>query len=486
MRPLIWFRTDLRTADNFALHHACAAASGATGNSAIALFVISPAEWQQHDWAGIKVDFLRRTLAVLSRDLAKLNIPLIIANASTLAAVPKIVLEVARTHDCTALFFNREYEVNESARDERTIELFKGAGLPTFAYHDQVLAPPGDVRTGTGGFYTVFTPFKKASYARMLNVGTPEMVPAPKKLATMACAPSPIPDHIEGFTSPVAPDRWPAGEHAAMTRLRAFIDTHASTYKAQRDLPAIDATSQLSPYLNIGAISVRQCLHAAISANTKHAKDKPFDTGNDGIVHWISELLWREFYIHIMVGFPRVCKHRAFQPATEAIEWNDNDEHFQAWCEGRTGVPIVDAGMRQLIRDGWMHNRVRMITAMYLTKNLFIDWRRGETFFMQHLVDGFLASNNGGWQWSASTGTDAAPYFRVFNPVSQSQKCDPTGDYIREFVPELQSLETDAIHEPWDLAPLARQRINYPEPIVDLSKSRAHAIEAFRALKQTQ
>lgn len=481
MRPLIWFRTDLRVTDNFALHHACAA-----GKGVVALFVISPGEWRQHDWAGVKVEFVLRTLGELSRNLAKLNIPLLIAHAPTLKDVPGAVLDAAVANNCDAVFFNREYEVNEAARDERTIELFKGQGLGAFAYHDQVLCPPGELRSGAGGFYTVFTPFKKASYARMLERGTPEMVPAPKKLAAMVCAPSPVPTRVDGFDSHVSSERWPAGEHAAMARLGAFVDARVASYKAQRDLPAIDGTSQLSHHLNVGAISVRQCLHAALNANTSHAKDKPFDSGSDGIVHWISELLWREFYIHIMVGFPRVCKHRAFQPATEAIEWNDNEAHFQAWCEGRTGVPIVDAGMRQLLRDGWMHNRVRMITAMYLTKNLFIDWRRGETFFMRHLVDGFLASNNGGWQWSASTGTDAAPYFRVFNPVSQSQKCDPSGAYIRAFVPELRSLETDAIHEPWELVPMARQRIDYPEPIVDLSKSRARAIEAFRALKQAQ
>lgn len=479
MRPLIWFRTDLRTTDNFALHHACAAAS----NGALALFVVSPEEWRRHDWAPVKVDLILRTLSILSRDLARLNIPLLIGHAPTLNDVPPTVLNTARANDCSALFFNREYEVNEAARDKRTAALFKADARSVFAYHDQVLAPPGEVRTSTAGFYTVFTPFKKAFYARMLHQGVPESVPAPARLPALVSTPSPVPSRVEGFASHVSPDRWPAGEHAAMSRLHAFIQAHVRTYKSQRDLPAVDATSQLSPHLNLGTISVRQCLRAALDANTQAPKDKPFDSGNEGIIHWISELLWREFYIHILVGFPRVCKHRAFQPATEAIEWHDNEAHFNAWSIGQTGVPIVDAGMRQLHRDGWMHNRVRMITAMFLTKNLFIDWRRGERYFMQHLVDGFLASNNGGWQWSASTGTDAAPYFRIFNPVSQSQRCDPAGDYIREFVPELQDLDSDAIHDPWTLGPLLRQRLNYPDPIVDLARSRERAIESFRALK---
>ncbi len=233
----------------------------------------------------------------------------------------------------------------------------------------------------------------------------------------------------------------------------------------------------LSPYLTAGVLSVRQCAAAAIEAN-----DGQLDGGHEGIVQWIDELVWREFYKHILVGFPRVSMHRAFKLETERLVWTDNDSQFEAWCHGQTGVPIVDAAMRQLTTTGWMHNRLRMITAMYLSKNLFIDWRRGERFFMQHLIDGDLAANNGGWQWAASTGTDAAPYFRIFNPVSQSKRFDPEGAFIRQFVPELADLDDSEIHDPSCLPSLVRSRLDYPEPLVDLSVSRKKAIDAFKAL----
>jgi deoxyribodipyrimidine photo-lyase len=269
-----------------------------------------------------------------------------------------------------------------------------------------------------------------------------------------------------------------------MKLLREFITKRGDDYKAKRDFPAIDGTSSLSPHLAIGTVSPRQCVIAAMEANTS-GKGSKLDNGSDGLVHWISEVMWREFYIHILVGYPRVCMHRAFQLSTEQLRWNENPTHFEAWCQGKTGVPIVDAGMRQLLATGWMHNRMRMVTAMYLTKNLFIDWRKGEKWFMQHLVDGFLASNNGGWQWSASTGTDAAPYFRIMNPVSQSQKFDAQGEYIRTFVPELRDVEGEGIHEPWELPLLLRTKLDYPEPLVNLTKSRQDAIDKFASLKKS-
>jgi deoxyribodipyrimidine photo-lyase len=198
---------------------------------------------------------------------------------------------------------------------------------------------------------------------------------------------------------------------------------------------------------------------------------------------WFSELLWREFYQHILVGHPRVSMHRAFREETEAIEWSDDEGHFEAWCEGRTGYPLVDAAMRCLRTTGWMHNRLRMVAAMFLTKDLFLDWRRGERFFMRHLVDGDLGSNNGGWQWAASTGTDAAPYFRIFNPDSQSRRFDPEGRFIREHVPELAQIEGSAVHDPTSEAPLLAGGLGYPSRIVDHSEARERAIAAFKAIR---
>jgi len=251
------------------------------------------------------------------------------------------------------------------------------------------------------------------------------------------------------------------------------VEKRAGRYKEDRDFPAIDGTSLLSPYLASGIISGRQCRQAA--------RDALADGGNsEGLFTWETEIAWRDFYIHILYHYPRVGMHRAFTPETEQLQWNQSEEHMRAWQQGQTGIPSVDAAMRHLRTTGWMHNRLRMVTAMFLSKNLFLDWRLGEAWFMSNLVDGFLASNNGGWQWSASTGTDAAPYFRVFNPVTQGQRFDPEGEFIRHWVPELAKMDSKRIHEPWKGGVLPG---GYPRPIVDLKESRKEAIAHFQALK---
>jgi deoxyribodipyrimidine photo-lyase len=505
MRTLVWFRSDLRLHDNTALHHAARQST----RGVVALFILSPAEWKAHDYAPARIDFWLKSLAELSAALASRNIPLVIATAATPGDVPALVLAAAKLHKCDALAFNKEYELNESNRDATTLALFAREGIPAHAHTDQSLLEPGTLRTGEGRWYTVFTPFKKAAYAHLLqrhgSAAMSPLLPAPKKQEPTGIASDPVPSVISGFeltpTSLDAEQRsWLSnlhgglapGESAAAKRLAWFAKDRLREYKAGRDTPSLDATSLLSPALAIGTISPRQCLAAALDVNRElfpklnHSStpgSSILDAGSEGVATWISELLWREFYIHILVGFPRVCTHSSFKPATERLRWKENQSHFAAWCEGRTGVPLVDAGMRQLRTIGWMHNRVRMVTAMFLAKNLFLDWRTGEKYFMNQLVDGFLASNNGGWQWSASTGTDAAPYFRIMNPASQSHTSDPTGEYIRRWVPELRGLSGKDIHEPWELSPLLRAKLDYPaEPIVDLKKSRAAAIEAFQSL----
>ena len=225
----------------------------------------------------------------------------------------------------------------------------------------------------------------------------------------------------------------------------------------------------------MGILSIRQCIQALFSAQQGYLN---FDS--EGQQTWLDELLWREFYQHILYDFPRVSKHLPFKENTQKIQWRDAPEDLKDWQYGLTGVPIVDAGMRQMLATGWMHNRVRMIVAMFLSKNLLIDWRLGEQWFMQHLVDGDLAANNGGWQWCASTGTDSVPYFRVFNPISQSQKFDANGDYIRRWIPELAYLDAKSIHDPYAKNP--NLKLNYPRPIVDLKQSRIRAIEAFKGI----
>lgn len=476
MRGLVWFRNDLRLDDNPALSEACKRSD----EGVVAVYTITPKQWKEHDWSPVKVEFVRRTLAELSESLAAKNIAMRMLTLPDYERVPKAIVELANEHGCDALFYNEEYEVNEDRRDEAVSDLFEDEVGEVCAFTDQCVFKPGSVRTGEGNFYTVFSPFKRAWYkAYESDAEGVQPIGKPRKLAEMVGKPDRVPETIEGYEDvPGHIDQWTPGERAAHRRLKSFLENRIDTYKQDRDFPASDATSVLSPYLACGSISLGRCVHEAIQWN-----DGKLDKGSPGAVHWISELIWREFYKHILVGFPRVSMHRAFNTSTEKLSWNESDEHLSAWKEGRTGVPIVDAAMRQLVQTGWMHNRLRMIAAMFLTKNLFIDWRIGERFFMQHLIDGDLAANNGGWQWSASTGTDAAPYFRIMNPYSQSKKFDPEGEFIRSFVPELSELDAKDIHDPSQLPPMARDKLDYPAPIVDVKASRVRAIEAFKALK---
>ncbi len=286
-----------------------------------------------------------------------------------------------------------------------------------------------------------------------------------------------MPETIEHFErSSWRDDLWPAGEPEAQRRLENFVQ-RIGNYQRVRDMPAVNGTSLLSPYLAAGVISPRQCLAAALAAN------KGQIAGDDGVATWISELAWRDFYTHVLVGFPRVSKHRPFKLKTDQLNWRTDEPKFEAWKQGRTGYPIVDAGMRQLNQTGWMHNRLRMVTAMFLTKHLLIDWRWGEKYFMQHLIDGELAANNGGWQWSASTGTDSVPYFRIFNPFSQSKRFDPDGDFIKKLCPELSPIPPAALHDEKKFsAAIAKHGVDYPTYIVDYKQGRERALQAFKNL----
>jgi len=470
----MWFRADLRTADNRALRAAAEWADAGV----IGVFLICPEQWREHDWAAVKVEFILRHLRELSHRLGEFHIPLMVETVPRFDGGAKALTRIASAHACTGLFFNREYEVNEARRDTAVTALMSKAGIEVQAFDDQVVLEPGSVRTSEGRPFTVFTPFKNAWFKRYQERGGVPLAGAPARHPEIGVRASVIPDRVAGFESSVDPALWPAGEGAAMERLHGFASRRLGSYKVQRDNPSVDGTSTLSPALATGAMSPRQCLRAALEAN----KGK-LEGGLAGADQWISELIWREFYKHLIHAFPRLCMGRAFKPATERLPWRYDTKDFQAWCEGRTGVPIVDAAMRQLNTTGWMHNRLRMVTAMYLTKDLFIDWRWGERYFMQHLIDGDLASNNGGWQWSASTGTDAAPYFRIFNPISQSRTHDAEGKFIRTWVPELASLDDEAIHDPSELPPLVRARLDYPEPIVDHAKARERVMREFKAIK---
>ncbi|GJQ30765.1 MAG: deoxyribodipyrimidine photo-lyase [Phycisphaerae bacterium] len=475
MRVMVWFRTDLRTRDHAALFEAARVAT----RGVVGVFVVSPGEWRAHEWAGAKVAFTLRGVAALRSSLEKLNIPLRIVRSETPGEIPDVLAGLARETACDALYATIEHEVNERRRDAMVKSSFERAGVRTAWFEGQTLVTPGSVRTGAGTPYTVFTPFKRSLLARWEAEGWPLMSGLPRQQEAMVCTPSPVPKVEEGFDSSVPAKLWPGGEDEARRRLGAFLSDRVGNYDTARDRPDVEGTSALSPYLALGMISPRECVAAAHRAVPRGSESIP-----TGVATWISEVIWREFYLHVLAAFPRVCMGRAFDVSTERVAWREDPAGLEAWQEGRTGVPIVDAGMRQLRATGWMHNRVRMITASFLTKNLLIDWRRGESWFMRNLVDGFFASNNGGWQWCASTGTDAAPYFRVFNPVNQGKRFDPDGTYVRRWVPELAAFDASVIHEPWTLLPLTRAGVEYPEPIVDLSTSRVRAIEAFRTARE--
>jgi deoxyribodipyrimidine photo-lyase len=471
MTTLCWFRTDLRIEDQPAL-----TAAAAEGN-AIALFIASPAQWHAHGDAPIKIDFWLRGLHLLKAQLAALNIPLKWLVVEHWKDVPQALLAFCKQHDIDSVHCNREFGVNERRRDRNCFRLLKDHHIAMTGHHGGTLLIPGTVKTGSDSYYRVFTPFSRACREK-LRTAPYRLTPGPKKQKNHHLPAADIlPTVMPGWETPCATlqQGWPAGAQAALEKLETFAQTRMSDYVPDRDFPALPGTSTLSPYLAAGMISAGQCLHAAMIVNQGET-----DTGNRGVTTWITEILWREFYQHLMYGFPTLSMHQPMRPETNAVVWRDAPEDFQSWCNARTGVPIVDAAMRQLVATGWMHNRLRMVVAMYLTKNLLIDWRRGESFFMQHLIDGELAANNGGWQWSASTGADSAPYFRVFNPVSQSEKFDPKGEFIRHWLPELATLSDREIHDP---SPVSRRALNYPDQIVDLKSSRLRAIEAFASLR---
>ncbi len=472
---LIWFRQDLRIQDHAALWHATQ-----SGNC-MALVILSPEQWQRHDDSPAKQIFYLRQLETLKSQLNQLNIPLLIKRIPLWKDVPKEMLQLCLRLGIDTVHANIEIGVNELKRDAQTQQNLEKHQIALELYHDQTIFAVGSICNKSNQPYQVFSAFKKRSY-ELLGIGLPQCYPAVAKQEKIALnleventkisASTYMPSH----ESDQLQQLWPVTEDYALEILDNFIDSKLEHYQQERDFPHLNSTSQLSPYLNIGAVSIRQCLQAVFRKQNGY-----FHIDNVGQQTWLDELLWREFYQHILYHYPAVSKHQPFKTNTQKIEWRNSEQDLIAWQQGQTGIPIVDAGMRQLLQTGWMHNRVRMITAMFLTKNLLIDWRLGEKWFMQHLIDGNLAANNGGWQWCASTGTDSVPYFRVFNPVSQSQRFDKNGDYIRTWVPELAHLDAKKIHEPY--AYEHDQTLHYPQAIVDLSRSRKRAIEVFKAIQ---
>lgn len=471
MRTLVWFRSDLRARDNTAL------LSARRDGEVVGVFIATPEQWDEHDWGGPKRAFVIENVRALSAELAGRGIPLKFENVPSFVDVPAKLVELCSSLGCEAVSYNREYEWNERLRDEAVENALADAGIACRRFDDCVEFAPGELLTGGGGWYSVFSPFKKKWRALAAERGLSAAGKLVAKQDAIGVEADAVPSgdsFAGGYPGAVRRDLWPAGEAEAKSRLAKFCE-RAAGYKNNRDIPSVNGTSTLSPYLAAGVISHRQCIEAVL--RTSGAE---LGGAGSGVEGWIDELIWREFYKHVLVGFPRVSRNIAFKPAMDAVAWSDDEDAFAAWCEGRTGYPIVDAAMRQLVQTGWMHNRLRMIVAMFLTKDLLIDWRWGERFFAQHLVDLDLGSNNGGWQWSASTGTDAQPYFRIFNPTTQGEKFDKDGAFIKKFVPELTGLSGKALHEP-SRAGLFGE-IDYPPPIVDHRAARERTLAAFKAL----
>ncbi|MBR9857266.1 MAG: deoxyribodipyrimidine photo-lyase [Gammaproteobacteria bacterium] len=467
MRHLVWFRSDLRVADNPALYEATAG-----GARVEAIYIDCPGQWQQHGRAPIQRDFLSRNLQALNEQLAHLGISLTVLTVDRFAEVPALLAEWLKERQFDALYANRELGIDERRRDKAVQQALT---IPCRVYNGDCVVDHGSLTTRSGDMYKVFTPFAKSWLASVRASGY-RFLPMPAAQGeSVSCTPL----NLSGER--VSSEQWPAGEAAAAERLAQFCQSSLRDYGEQRDFPAVNGTSSLSPYLALGVLSPNQCL----AAMEYELEQLPFSRGEPGFV-WLNELIWREFYRHLLVAFPQLSMERAFKPDTEALQWSQDNEGFQAWCAGQTGYPIVDAAMRCLQQTGWMHNRLRMIVASFLTKDLHIDWRRGEAWFMSKLIDGELAANNGGWQWAAGTGADAAPYFRVFNPSTQGERFDANGDFIRRWVPELAGVPAKVIHAPHDWLDTHQPGHSYPKPMVDHAKARLHAISMFDALKDRE
>jgi deoxyribodipyrimidine photo-lyase len=438
-----WFRADLRLSDNSALHAACTEA-----DAVIPLFIFDPVILGAPDNGAPITAFMLAMLAALEGDLASAGTKLIYRQGHVLEEIQAVF----RESKAQALYYNRDYEPYARERDAAVGKWARSAGLEVRSFKDGVLHEPEEILKDDGKPYGVFTAYARKWRQRSLDPVLPA-VAFPRRSKPLLPRGLERPS-LQSLGFDLAIKLPPAGEQAARAQLERFTRESLLHYADVRNLPAQPGTSQLSPHIRMGAISAR----TVIAEVQRDAKAHP--TSQAQVDVFIGELIWRDFYRQILWHFPHAAT-AAMKPAYRKLAWQQDEDRFSAWCEGRTGFPIVDAGMRQINATGWMHNRVRMITASFLCKDLLVSWQMGERYFMQRLLDADLANNNGGWQWCASTGTDAQPYFRIFNPFSQAKKFDPDGSYIYRWVPELGSPD-------------------YPKPIVDHATQRLKALALYR------
>lgn len=529
---LMWFRRDLRICDNTALAAICERAND-NNASVSAIFLVTPEQWQTHGTSVAQVDHILHTLPILAHDLqTQLNITLHVQVCQNFTDCVDTLSALCAANHISCVMANHEYEGNEIDRDEQLTAQLAKNDIEFMRWHDQCILPPQSITTNDSDtMYKVFTPFYK-KWRHTLEVSTMQMheptainssnkdkletsnestttIQAIEKLGKeivdnyqkalrddFSLQDIDLLQHIDIDTQlDHARADYPAGEAAAYERLEAFIADDINDYDTGRDVPSLHATSQLSAYLTIGTISPRLCYLQATKALEKlHGNDDDSlndfdnnsDSDNNDINRWISELAWRDFYRHVLVEKPELVRHKAYKEVTDTkINWSYDNDDFIAWCTGMTGVPLVDAAMRCLNATGFMHNRLRMVTAMFLTKDLLIDWRLGERYFNQQLIDGDFSSNNGGWQWSASTGTDSAPYFRIMNPFSQAKTHDTDGEFIKTWLPELKDMPASILHSEDKMRKALAKggkfaKNDYPLPIVEHKVARQLAIAEFK------
>ena len=461
-----WFRRDLRLTDNTALNMAAI-----DGAQVVPVYVLS--DWQKtHHWTGsIRQQFLCGCLESLAKNVETLGSKLILRTGRADLEIEKLIKETK----ASAVYFNRDYDPYGREMEKKVQAVCARYAVSCHSFKDRVLHEAGEVLTGSGGPYRVYTPYSR----NWLALDKTAPLGKAKTLGAASTIPSdPLPT-LDHWQLPATAATLPVpGERAARERMKSFIENRTlMSYAQKRNTPAGVSTSRLGQDLRFGLISIRelhaQCMAAAALATTADARTS--------IETYIKELAWREFYLAILWFYPSVFEEE-FSTDFRSMPWPGSDEDFTAWSQGRTGFPIVDAGMRELLNTGFMHNRVRMIVSMFLTKDLHCHWKLGESFFMQHLVDGENASNNGGWQWSAGTGADAAPYFRIQNPWTQTKNYDPDGAYIRQWVPELKGVSPERFQAPPKdgraLAP------GYPLPIVDHGTERERTLAMFAKYRQ--
>ena len=476
---VVWFRDDLRLGDHPALWEAAG-----SGRPLLCVFNFDTASEGLRALGGAARWWLHGALEALDEALAARGGGLALFRGAAVDMIPRI----AAASSASAVFWNRRYGLAERRIDEAVKSALARLGIAGRSFNGHLIHEPWTISNSEGKPFRVFSAFWRAA-ARLGPPAAP--LPSPETLRFAR-----LPDELSRLClplsalalEPAAPDwaaglrqTWQRGEAGARRGLKRFLEDGFAAYAANRDLPAAPATSRLSPYLRFGNISVRQVWHAATAAAMDGGPH-----GERNLEKFLSELGWREFSYHLLYHHPDLAQ-RNFQSRFDRMPWRDDAAALSAWQKGRTGYPLVDAGMRELWATGWMHNRVRMVAASFLTKHLLIDWRAGEAWFWDTLVDADPANNPASWQWVAGCGADAAPYFRIFNPVLQGEKFDPDGSYVRRWVPELQGLSRPHIHRPWTAAPtlLARTGIPagaYPQPIVDHDRARNRALDAYREL----